>query len=151
MTIMKSLAAKAIKRMASVRTEAEFWSEIMDLAREFSSWPGGLLVLWTPTAPYLIFEFESGGARLVELIGDETIAAGLTKLIRPYEMAEVRRNVRDGQWVISLRNTQYQWRHLYDARDVHTRFRDPLVSLHELGLAAMEASWRKMMRALYPA
>lgn len=136
MCIMQPLAETAAQRFASVRTEQDFWQAFTELSRDFLAWPGGLLMLWTPTVPYALVEFGARNANLVRSYGDESIDTGMTGPILPGEMAGVRRDVRNGKWGVSWRNTHRRWHLLYDARDVPVRFTEPPQAREDLGIAA---------------
>lgn len=115
--------------LRSARTEVEFWAAFEDADRQARALPNGMLMLGTPALPYLILEGHGDEQHLVEWV-DEAINTPLG----PFRLGEVRRCIRRGQWVISLRDTSMQWRVLDDARDRRIAFNDPMLPNTELGL-----------------
>ena len=121
-----------LEPLLSARTEVAFWAAFESAHLAMSAMPNCALVLWTPTAPYLMFFGRTAATReLKEIDSDAFTCRG----IGPLRMGDIRRDVRRGQWVLSARDTRMQWSVLCDGRDRRITFQDPMAASSELGLA----------------
>lgn len=123
--------AAAIK---AARSEVEFWARFAEASHAAAAWPGGLLVLGTPCVRIAALDGTTVDAFLEELLEDDDLLVARRPL-RLEALYAIRRHVRAGQYVVSVRDTRRQWSVVHDARDTGVRFVDAMRSNGELGLA----------------
>lgn len=128
-----------LEPILSAKTEWAFWPAFERAHLAVSAWPNGLLLLWTPTAPYLALYGNSAVTRELREMDGEFLTSSP---IGPLRMGDIRRDVRRGDWVLSVRDTEGQWTLVHDQRQQRRTFQDPMLPSTELGLAALSMGGR---------
>jgi hypothetical protein len=125
--------------LLSSKTESAFWTAFEAAHLQVSAWPNAMLVLWTPTAPYLaLFGANFHDREIMELDGEMLTS----RPIGPIRLGNIRRDVRRGNWAVSLRDTQRQWHMIHDHRGLPGAFTDPMLPSTDLGLARQSAPFQ---------
>lgn len=131
-----------LQSILSAKTEWQFWAAFEAAHLDVSAWPNGLLLLWTPTAPYLALFGDRAHTRELMEMQDESLLT--YSPISPSRLGDIRRDVRRGSWALSVRDTNRAWTSVHDNRLCDGgHFSDPMLPSAELGLALVGNSARQ--------
>lgn len=131
--MLQAIIDRHIASIKAASTEVDFWTRFEGLSQEVGAYPNGLAVLWTPSCAMAGFGPTSKPKRLEEFLGDDDLVAA-SRCLSPTELGNIRRAVRCGVFVISVRDTARQWNAALDSRGLKIGYSDPMLSGRELGL-----------------
>lgn len=131
--MLEGLTKKHLRAIRDAQTEPQWWLAFENFSREVAGYPNGLVVLWTPAVRMAVFG-GFGVSSCLERVDEEEGVLVSRRALSMSTIGEVRRCVRDGNYVLSLRDTQRQWKAVLDGRLPKKRFMDPMAPSKDLGL-----------------
>ena len=138
-------AGSQVGSIRAARTEAEFWEGFDALSFDVRRWPNGLAALWTPTHPLVALRGD-GAEQFLEGLSEEDDALMLSQDLSLQTLGDIRRDVRAGRYVVSVRRTDQSWVVAHDARDTGVQFSEPMLPAFDLGLIAQIGATAPRMR-----